>query len=56
MQDPYNNDSGNGLALSGNKPLPETMLTNITDMIWQHEAMLVDCNKIMYSILTIIKR
>ena len=28
--------SGNGLVLSGNKPLPEPMLTQIFDAIWRH--------------------
>ena len=28
--------SGNGLVLSGNKPLPEAMLTQISDAIWCH--------------------
>ena len=28
--------SGNGLALSGNKTLPEPMLTQIHDAMWRH--------------------
>ena len=28
--------SGNGLVLSGNKPLPEPMLTKIPVAIWRH--------------------
>ena len=28
--------SGNGLVPSGNKPLPESMLTQISDVIWRH--------------------
>ena len=28
--------SGNGLVASGNKPLPEPMLTQISDAIWCH--------------------
>ena len=28
--------SGNGLVLSGNKPLPEPMLTQIYVAIWRH--------------------
>ena len=31
-----NIDSGNGLVPSGNKPLPEPMLTKIYDGIWHH--------------------
>ena len=32
-----NIDSGNGLVLSGNKPLPaELLLTQIHDAIWRH--------------------
>ena len=28
--------SGNGLVLSGNKPLPEPMLNQISEVIWRH--------------------
>ena len=28
--------SGNGLVVSGNKPLPEPMLTKCYDAIWRH--------------------
>ena len=31
-----NIDSGNGLVLSGNKPLPEPMLTQTYVTIWRH--------------------
>ena len=30
--------SGNGLVASGNKPLPEPMLTQIYVVIWRHQA------------------
>ena len=30
--------SGNGLLLSGNKPLSEPMLTQIFVAIWRHQA------------------
>ena len=30
--------SGNGLVPSGNKPLPEPMLTQISVTIWRHNA------------------
>ena len=30
--------SGNGLVPSGNKPLPEPMLTQIYVVIWRHQA------------------
>ena len=33
-----NTGSGNGLVPSGNKPLPEPMLTKISVAIWRHEA------------------
>ena len=32
----FNIGSGNGLVPSGNKPLPEPMLTQISDAIWRH--------------------
>ena len=32
--------SGNGLVLSGNKPLPEPMLTQIYVTIWRHQALM----------------
>ena len=34
--DQSGNGSGNGLVLSGNKPLPEPMLTQISVAIWRH--------------------
>ena len=36
LSDQVNIDSGNGLVLSGNKPLPEPMLTQIYDAKWRH--------------------
>ena len=36
VRGPYNIGSGNGLVPSGNKPLPETMLTQIYVTIWCH--------------------
>ena len=33
-----NIDSGNGLVPSGNKPLPDPMLTQIYVTIWCHQA------------------
>ena len=35
-----NNGSGNGLVLSGNKPLAEPMLTQIYAAIWRQQAMM----------------
>ena len=32
----FNIGSTNGLVLSGNKPLPEPMLTKFYDAIWRH--------------------
>ena len=34
--DEINIDSGNGLVSSGNKPLPEPMLTKFYDAKWRH--------------------
>ena len=34
--DLVNTGSGNGLVLSGNKPLPGPELTKISDAIWCH--------------------
>ena len=34
--DKLNNGSGNGLVPLGNKPLPEPVLTKISNVIWRH--------------------
>ena len=36
LTDDVNIGSGNGLVPSGNKPLPEPMLTQISVTIWRH--------------------
>ena len=36
--DKLNIGSGNGLVLSGTKPLPEPVLTQIDITIWSHKA------------------
>ena len=36
LTDEVNIGLGNGLVLSGNKPLPEPMLTQIYVTIWRH--------------------
>ena len=38
ITEPTNENSGNGLVPSGNKPLPEPMLTKIYAAIWHHCA------------------
>ena len=40
---------GNGLVLSGNKPLPEPMLTEIYVAIWWHLATMI--NKPLFRIM-----
>ena len=39
-----NIDSGNGLLLPGNKPLPESMLTQIDVIIWSTRPQWVKCH------------
>ena len=36
IDDKVNIGSGNGLVASGNKPLPEPVLTKISNAIWCH--------------------
>ena len=36
LTDDVNIGSGNGLVPSGNKPLPEPVLTKISNAIWRH--------------------
>ena len=39
-----NSYSGNGLVLLGNKPLPESVLTNISNAIWHHHTTMCECD------------
>ena len=38
--DDVNIGSGNGVVLSGNKSLPQLLLTNIHNAIWHHEVVM----------------
>ena len=40
FDDKVNTGSGNGLVLSGNKPLCESMLIQIFVVIWRHKSTL----------------
>ena len=42
LHDMLTGDSGKGLVLSGNKPLPEPMLIKSYDIMWQHQALMLN--------------